>query len=539
MSDIEFSSKMDVELVDHMGSDKSVIRAAKVSTLNDQNETTDEYRFIKFLMHGRHMSPFEHCVATFRIDAPIFVWREFMRHRTMCVSGDTVITLTNATEKRYQTIQTLWDNRVNGVPDARTRTGGEVVYRRRTKDWIVRRSSTLPNGARTTESVGPFATETEAKTAQGEVRPYRRRKLPSVYAQHIVCVDEATGLGTSAPALDVIQSGIKPVWEVTTEHGDRVKTTLDHKFRTPSGYRELRDLSVGDEVHVFGNRGVSDRDPLVSKELRAGIGHWTQALRQTKYKPSDAFKCYMCETALTYDQMELDHVLPVVTHLELALTEDNVRPACRGCHRTKTTLEQRHRRRGRTHESAAVPVKITAIEFVGDEMTYDICMPAPNNNFIANNFVVHNSFNEQSGRYTEMRPKFYVTDEHRPLVQTGKAGEYTFVEGSDDQKESSQLYLEAASRSAWHAYQELLDNGVAKEVARMVLPVNIYSTAYVTGKLRNWLQFLSLRTNQKNAMFPSYPQREIEMVADKIEDELWGLYRYTMLSWNEEGRVGL
>ena len=73
----------------------------------------------------------------------------------------------------------------------------------------------------------------------------------------------------------------------------------------------------------------------------------------------------------------------------------------------------------------------------------------------------------------------------------------------------------------------------------MVLPVNIYSTAYVTGKLRNWLQFLSLRTHQENALFPSYPQREIEMVADQIEDQLWELYPNTMTAWNNEGRVGL
>ena len=161
--------------------------------------------------------------------------------------------------------------------------------------------------------------------------------------------------------------------------------------------------------------------------------------------------------------------------------------------------------------------------------------------FVWREFMRHRTFsyNEQSGRYTEMRPKFYVPDLERPLVQVGKTGEYQFVEGTETQKLATHMQLTYIAAEAWDCYQEMLIEGIAKEVARMALPVNIYSTAYVTGNLRNWLKFLSLRTTDGLATYPSYPQREIEMVAEQLEEQLTSLYPNVMESWSTRGRVGL
>ncbi|QJD49645.1 thymidylate synthase [Gordonia phage Secretariat] len=75
-------SDFSVELVDSMGSDQSVCQAARVSTVGADSYGTEESQgLINFLMKNRHGSPFEHGTLTFRITAPIFVWREFMRHR--------------------------------------------------------------------------------------------------------------------------------------------------------------------------------------------------------------------------------------------------------------------------------------------------------------------------------------------------------------------------------------------------------------------------------------------------------------------------
>ena len=86
--DITFRSDMTVELVKHAASDADVIWAARVSTKGEQSRADvngDAERsagLINFLMRDRHGTPFEHSSMTFYVSAPIFVFREFMRHRT-------------------------------------------------------------------------------------------------------------------------------------------------------------------------------------------------------------------------------------------------------------------------------------------------------------------------------------------------------------------------------------------------------------------------------------------------------------------------
>ena len=83
----------------------------------------------------------------------------------------------------------------------------------------------------------------------------------------------------------------------------------------------------------------------------------------------------------------------------------------------------------------------------------------------------------------------------------------------------------------------MLEAGVAREVARMVLPVTIYSSAYVTMNARALMNFLSLRRKVEGSHFVSYPQREIEMVAEVYEGHFAQLMPLTHSAFNEHGRV--
>lgn len=80
---MEFLSESTVELVDASCSDAMVVKAARVSTkgMGSKDETSDE-KLIQYLVRNKHESPLEHGSLTFRIHTPIFVAREFMRHRT-------------------------------------------------------------------------------------------------------------------------------------------------------------------------------------------------------------------------------------------------------------------------------------------------------------------------------------------------------------------------------------------------------------------------------------------------------------------------
>lgn len=147
------------------------------------------------------------------------------------------------------------------------------------------------------------------------------------------------------------------------------------------------------------------------------------------------------------------------------------------------------------------------------------------------------SYNEESGRYRELRPVFYVPAPDRNVVQVGKPGAYEFLPGSTEQQRLIDESMKAACTQAYGAYQEMLDAGVAREVARMVLPVSIYSSAYVTMNARSLMNFLSLRMKSEGSTFPSYPQREIEMVAERYEQEWSRLMPLTYAAFVANGRV--
>ena len=74
-----------VELIDSMGDDLSIIRAARVSYGKTPGEEFDEQkdgRLMRYLLKNGHWSPFEHTSLTFRVECPIFIARQWMRHRS-------------------------------------------------------------------------------------------------------------------------------------------------------------------------------------------------------------------------------------------------------------------------------------------------------------------------------------------------------------------------------------------------------------------------------------------------------------------------
>jgi thymidylate synthase (FAD) len=173
--------------------------------------------------------------------------------------------------------------------------------------------------------------------------------------------------------------------------------------------------------------------------------------------------------------------------------------------------------------------------FEHTSMTFFISAPI----FVFREFMRHRiaSYNEESGRYRELSPVFYVPDADRKLIQIGKAGAYTFVDGTKEQLEITEAAMKEAYTLAYKQYQVMLDAGIAREVARAVLPVGLYSSMYVTMNARALMNFLSLRTAREGSHFPSYPQREIEMVAEKMEVEFARLMPLTHAAFEKSGRV--
>ena len=173
--------------------------------------------------------------------------------------------------------------------------------------------------------------------------------------------------------------------------------------------------------------------------------------------------------------------------------------------------------------------------FEHNSMTFYVQAPI----FVFREFMRHRiaSYNEESGRYRELNPVFYIPAPERNLIQIGKPGAYEFIAGTPEQTTLVQDEARRVSTDAFDSYQRMLDAGIAREVARIVLPLNIYSSMYVTMNARSLMNFLSLRTKREGTQFPSFPQREIEMAAEKMETFWANLMPLTYAAFNDNGRV--
>lgn len=136
------------------------------------------------------------------------------------------------------------------------------------------------------------------------------------------------------------------------------------------------------------------------------------------------------------------------------------------------------------------------------------------------------SKNSESGRYKELEPVFYVPGENRPLINAGSGAHPDLVHGVTGLHSEVQDIHETSARRSWDLYEALLKEGIATEVARNVLPVSIYTSAYLTGNLLAWFNFLKLR-----AGYVGRPQYEIQQVAKKVESIIEELYPLTYAAW--------
>ena len=152
--------------------------------------------------------------------------------------------------------------------------------------------------------------------------------------------------------------------------------------------------------------------------------------------------------------------------------------------------------------------------------------------FVAREWMRHrvSSFNEFSLRYAKATDDFYVPEPEDVRSQVGKPGAYSFEQVSDELAEETREKLQAVYETAYRTYEELVERGVARELARCVLPVGAYTEFYWTVNARSLMNFLSLR-NAETA------QREIRRYAEACERFLEQLMPVTHAAFVANGRV--
>jgi thymidylate synthase (FAD) len=603
-----------VRLDGSMASDLSVVNGARVSFAR-RKEVMDESDegLIRFLMRDRHGTPFEHNAFRFHVRCPIFVAREWMRHRIGCLTGDTVVTFVDCngdTKPRLRkTIDELWRMWTQGEQNGHAQPAERrAEIERLAAEGVSARSIARRLGVARRAVAAQLRGDHEFRDARWRIRRMRLRVL-----------DEETGEFTVGHVGDILDKGVQPVYELALADGSRLTLTENHRLLTTGGWMKMRDAVglFGDgvsaqmtrECHVMANgvpvhrnydwmkarraegRSVADiareagcsyhtvRKWLVRHDLRfareerhggrtpwnkgrtgyrtgmvvsdshreairrarsakrsnfwrggvstrrASIARWTREQAPKVHAQYD-YTCQRC--GRRGGRLHVHHIVPVWLDESLATAIGNLISVCGDCHaaihRTREAeLEQVEAfghslgsardveipiRRG--YRLAAHPVKVVSVRYVGMRQTFDLSVEGPWHNFVANGMVVHNSYNEFSMRYAKATDDFYVPEPEDVRTQVGKPGAYSFEPVEPEVAETAREELRAVYDAAYAAYERLVELGVARELARCVMPVGAYTEFYWTINARSLMNFVSLRAADS-------AQREIRRYAEAVE----------------------
>ena len=598
-----------------MAGDLSVVNGARVSFARkkDEMDQSDE-GLIRFLMRDRHGTPFEHNAFRFHIRCPIFVAREWMRHRVGCLTGDTVVTFVDTNghsgPPHKKTVDELWQLWTRGEHNGHALRPEQrrAVARMAGEGKSIRAiARELRVGRRGVASF--LRGGNEYRDARWRLKRMRLRVL-----------NEATNEFGTGHLSEIVDKGVQPVYRLTLADGKQLTLTENHRVLTGSGWATLRQavglIGAGEnarmtracELITNGSVAHRNRDWLraqreAGKSVReiaeeAGCSYHTvrkwlarfdlcftreeqyrsrrpwnkgihgyrtgvalserhrEAIRRARSGPRSNFWRggvtprrastarwtreqaprvhrrfdYVCQVCgRRGGRLHAHHVIPIWLDSSRERDPENLVSVCASCHsaihRTRDA-ELLHSKKLAQKLRLAMPlasvpdrtgwkltghpVPVETIEYLGLEQTYDLCVEGPWHNFVANGIVVHNSFNEFSMRYAKATDDFYVPEPEDVRTQVGKPGAYTFEQVDPELAARTREELRAVYDAAFETYERLVEAGVARELARCVMPVGAYTEFYWTINARSLMNFVSLRAAET-------AQREIRRYAEAVE----------------------
>jgi thymidylate synthase (FAD) len=158
------------------------------------------------------------------------------------------------------------------------------------------------------------------------------------------------------------------------------------------------------------------------------------------------------------------------------------------------------------------------------KVTFNIKLPI----FIMRQYVRHRmqNLNEVSARYTELQDEFFMPNKWRVQQTTGNKQGSVAAEMPDKWHKEAAGHAALAYKFCYTKYESLLKMGVAREMARIVLPVGIYTEIYATWDLNNLIKFFILRDD-------SHAQSEIQDYATAMKKITGELFPATMALYEE------
>ncbi len=428
-----------VALVDYMGTDDSVERAARVSYGYGTRKVSATRGLIRYLRRHLHTTPSEMVEFKFHCAMPMFVARQWIRHRTACLAEGTEVYFDLPGAEASSAGMNPAEHRERSGAGLARRDEGAVaalLVRGATQSEAVQHgcvAARMPEGFRPraargrrqlyklpVEEIWRRFQPTRNKRPDKQRNPFFRRDR--VRQMRLRQVDEDTLAFQHTRIVDVYRNGVKPVFRMVLEDGKSIEATADHRFLFATGWDTLRGATG---VRETGGRAV--------------------------WRHGDYFV----------------HVNGAAEKLD----DDQFH------YRTKL-------------------VRIARFEYVGERETYDLEVEGPHHNFVANGIVTHNSVNEYSGRYSLMPLLFYSPEHDQFSLQsaTSNQGRAPGSVGPGFYREAIRRWEDVRARAAGD-YGWLVGENVARELARIDLPLSTYTQWYWKIDLHNLLHFLTLRVD--------------------------------------------
>ena len=531
--------------------EQHIAYCARVSNPANQ-DNPDTKGILKYMVKHNHWSPFEMASACIEITTTRDIARQILRHRSFsyqefCIAGSSEITLElpsgvssgkrRAYKRTVEHLYNLQSTNPKGMPshirvydeDSKTfittgirevfKTGIKPLYRLtlengKSIDCTKEHKLYTENGFETLENaVGLHLTNT-GKATISKNAAFACNGVPAYQnfdtLQHVknLSIADKTGLFGIAEKLS---ANVNTIRKWLRKHSIQftkleIKSYTDSWNKGKSGYKTKgHTVETINKMRLSAKRGSESNlwKGGASRAERLRISDWCNSIRAEKLKNSN----YSCSKCGSNHKLELHHIKTVSEYPELAYDMDNIDVLCTVCHREHHKLcgDAKTWRTKSVGNSLSIHYsKVKSVEYLGEQMTYDIEVDHASHNYVANGIVTHNS-----QRYADIST--LPEPELRECRLQDHKNRQSSLETTDFELSSRWSEMQSVvNHLSNKLYKEAIESGVAKEVARALLPEGLTtSRMYMSGTIRSWLHYCQVRMDMST-------QKEHRDIANQI-----------------------
>jgi thymidylate synthase (FAD) len=502
---------------------------ARVSNPSNQMNMDTAEKLVNYLIKHKHFSPLEMANCVVEVEAPRDIARQLLRHRSFsfqefCIAGDSKITMLLDNGSSYKiSIEDLY-NRQNSKYKSRANwnvrhyneeTGSfEAAKIKEVFDTGIKECFEL-----TLESSHSKVGRSIKCTADHKVFTLGGWKrvgdltTDDFVAENGVPLyqDKAWLLGAKQASIES-GTGLKGIADIAGVSTHTIRKWLKiHKLqfthKKVASYTEVWNKGLAAEHQpMYGKFHSKTTRDKMQQSSRSGtasefykhggftqenspfrkiVSQWARGYAGELLVKQN-FRCAATGVEITLENAEVDHLLPIYARPDLAYDLENIRLISKEAHLDKTRKEAKDSRLTAKYK------KVASIVPVGKLQTYDMEIDAPSHNYIANGIVTHNS--QRYADVNSLQDSFIIRD---CRMQDAKNRQNSVPASDEATVTWWKQVQEGLLQDVQAIYKEALDRGIAKEVARIVLPEGMTnSRLYVNGTIRSWCHYLEVRTEE-------------------------------------------